>query len=101
MIAEQAGSGNPHPNVRFWLLADIKLLRDLGLLYPRKRTFLEGAKLRLLLTQSGPMRFFCQQGSDMAFLFGLDDYGWRDAGPFQASGFTGNRGCSPFSAVMI
>jgi hypothetical protein len=34
MIAEQAGSGNPHPNVRFWLLADIKLLRDLGLLSP-------------------------------------------------------------------
>ena len=58
MIAEQAGSGNPHPNVRFWLLADIKLLRDLGLLYPRKRTFLEGAKLRLLLTQSGPQLAF-------------------------------------------
>ena len=44
MIAEQAGSGNPHPNVRFWLLADIKLLRDLGLLSPRKRTFLEAAQ---------------------------------------------------------
>jgi hypothetical protein len=44
MIAEQAGSGNPHPNVRFWLLADIKLLRDLGLLSPRKRTFLEAVQ---------------------------------------------------------
>ena len=32
--------GNPHPNVRFWLLADLLPSRDLGLLYPRKRTYL-------------------------------------------------------------
>ncbi len=37
----------------------------------------------------------------LAFRFGLGDYGRRDAVPSQASGFTGNRGCSPFSAVMI
>jgi len=39
MIAEQAGSVNPHPNVRFWLKADILQASDLCPLYPRKRTF--------------------------------------------------------------
>ncbi len=31
-------------NVRFWLKADILRRSDLRLLYPRKRTFSEGAK---------------------------------------------------------
>ncbi len=39
MVAEQAGSGNPHPNVRLWLIADLLSRSDLRLLYPRKQTY--------------------------------------------------------------
>ncbi len=39
MIAEQAVSGNPHPNVRFWLEADIPWGTPKSPLLPRKPTF--------------------------------------------------------------
>ncbi len=43
-IRAMQGSSNARPNVRLWLIADISKDRELGPLYPRKRTFARQSK---------------------------------------------------------